>query len=181
MRNIAENVRSENMIPVVRARLAMVLQREGLRVTEIAAALNTTPAAVVQYLKGKRGRLVGRPAQLDRTIEALAERILELAKAGATTTQVATKLGLNYRAAQEYVEGLLGSSHLRKHLKSRNMVHELAEKGELFLAGLKAIKRDTDEVFSPPRPSTVLAEDQSRPYSPWRGSRPFRAPPETRQ
>src|SRR5207247_10580118 len=87
--------------------------------------------------------------------------ILELAKAGATTTQFARKLGLNYRAAQGYVEGLLGSSHLRKHLKSRNMVHELTEKGELFLAGLKAIKRDADEVFSPPRPSTVLAEDQS--------------------
>src|SRR6266480_1929200 len=82
MRNIAENVRSENMIPVVRARLAMVLQREGLRVTEIAAALNTTPAAVVQYLKGKRGRLVGRPAQLDRTIEALAERILQRVRSG---------------------------------------------------------------------------------------------------
>ena len=107
--------------------------------------------------------------------------ILELAKAGATTTQIARKLGLNYRAAQGYVEGLLGSSHLRKHLKSRNMVHELTEKGELFLAGLKAIKRDADEVFSPPRPSTVLAEDQSGPYSPWRGSRPFRAQPETRQ
>ena len=107
--------------------------------------------------------------------------ILELAKAGATTTQLARKLGLNYRAAQEYVEGLLGSSHLRKHLKSRNMVHELTEKGELFLAGLKAIKRDADEVFNPPQPSTVLAEDQSGLYSPWRGSRPFRAEPETPQ
>ena len=55
MRAITESVRSENMIPVVRARLAMSLKRQGLRVTEIAAALNTTPAAVVQYLKGKRG------------------------------------------------------------------------------------------------------------------------------
>src|SRR2546425_8625211 len=70
------------MIPVVRARLAMVLQREGLRVTEFAAALNTTPAAVVQYLKGRRGRLVRRPAQLDRTIEALAERILQRVRSG---------------------------------------------------------------------------------------------------
>src|SRR5205814_8523284 len=82
MRNIAENVRSENLIPVVRARLAIVLQREGLRVTEIAAALNTTPAAVVQYLKGKRGRLVARPAQVDRTIDALAERVLQRVRSG---------------------------------------------------------------------------------------------------
>jgi len=82
MRNIAENVRSENMIPVVRARLALALQREGLRVTEIASALNTTPAAVVQYLKGKRGRLVSRPSQVDRTIDALAERILQRVRSG---------------------------------------------------------------------------------------------------
>ncbi len=70
------------MIPVVRARLALALQREGLRVTEIASALNTTPAAVVQYLKGKRGRLVSRPSQVDRTIDALAERILQRVRSG---------------------------------------------------------------------------------------------------
>ena len=107
--------------------------------------------------------------------------ILEVAKAGATTTQFASKLGLNYRAAQGYVERLLLSGHLRKHLTSRDVLNELTEKGETFLDGLKAIKRDADEVFSPPRPSTVLAEDQSGRYSPWRGSRPFRAQPETRQ
>jgi len=82
MRNIAEGVRTENMIPVVRARLALSLKRQGLRVTEIATALNTTPAAVVQYLKGKRGRLVARPAQVDRTIDALAERVLQRARSG---------------------------------------------------------------------------------------------------
>ena len=82
MRNIAEGVRSENMIPVVRARLALSLKREGLRVTEIAAALNTTPAAVVQYLKGKRGRLNVRPAQVDRTIDALADKVLQRVRSG---------------------------------------------------------------------------------------------------
>src|SRR5207244_11980108 len=82
MRTIAEGVRSENMIPVVRARLAMSLKRQGLRVTEIAAALNTTPAAVVQYLKGKRGRLVARPAQVDRTIDVLADKVLQRVRSG---------------------------------------------------------------------------------------------------
>ena len=82
MRNIAEGMRSENMIPVVRARLALSLRREGLRVKEIAAALNTTPAAVVQYLKGKRGRMVARPAQVDRTIEALADKVLQRVRSG---------------------------------------------------------------------------------------------------
>src|SRR6266705_4942239 len=82
MRNIAEGVRTENMIPVVRARLALSLKRQGLRVTEIATALNTTPAAVVQYLKGKRGRLVARPSHVDRTIDALAERVLQTVRSG---------------------------------------------------------------------------------------------------
>ena len=82
MRIIAEGMRSENMIPVVRARLALSLRREGLRVKEIAAALNTTPAAVVQYLKGKRGRMVARPAQVDRTIDALADKVLQRVRSG---------------------------------------------------------------------------------------------------
>ena len=82
VRNIAEGMRSENMIPVVRARLALSLRREGLRVKEIAAALNTTPAAVVQYLKGKRGRMVARPAQVDRTIDALADKVLQRVRSG---------------------------------------------------------------------------------------------------
>ncbi len=82
MRNIAEGARSENMIPVVRARLAVSLRREGLRVKEIAAALNTTPAAVVQYLKGKRGKLVTRPPQMDRTIDALADKVLQRVRSG---------------------------------------------------------------------------------------------------
>src|SRR5256712_3827147 len=82
MRNIAEGIKSENLIPVVRARLALSLRREGLRVKDIATVLNTTPAAVVQYLKGKRGRLVSRPSQVDRTIDALAERILQRVRSG---------------------------------------------------------------------------------------------------
>src|SRR2546428_9987685 len=82
MRNIAEGIKSENLIPVVRARLALRLRRDGLRVKEIATALNTTPAAVVQYLKGKRGRLVARSAQVDRTIDALAERVFQRVRSG---------------------------------------------------------------------------------------------------
>src|SRR5438128_10090523 len=82
MRNIAEGIKSENLIPVVRARLALSLRREGLRVKDIATVLNTTPAAVVQDLKGKRGRLVARPAQVAGTIDALAERVLQRVGSG---------------------------------------------------------------------------------------------------
>ena len=106
--------------------------------------------------------------------------ILELARNGATTTLVARKLGLNYRAAQGYVERLLASGHLQKHLTTINMLHELTEKGEHFLVGLKTIKQDAREVFSLPRPSTILAQDQSSPGYQRRDRKRFRASLETR-
>ena len=107
--------------------------------------------------------------------------ILELARNGATTSLIARKLGLNYRTAQGYVERLLTSGHLRKHLTTSNMLHELTEKGEHFLVGLNTIKRDADEVFSPPRPSIVVSGDQSSLGYQRHGRRPSRVQPETPQ
>src|SRR5712692_3829577 len=117
MRTIPEGVRSENMIPVVRARLAMSLKRQGLRVTEIAAALNTTPAAVVQYLKGKRGRLVARPAQVDRTIDALADKILQRVRSG-------VREGVRMPELMEAADQIIIAS------KGRRMLEETTEKKE---------------------------------------------------
>ena len=107
--------------------------------------------------------------------------ILELARNGATTTLTARKLGLNYGTAQKHVERLVTSGHLRKHLRARDMLHELTEKGEQFLAGLKAIERDANEVFNPSLRSTVLVEDRASPYYLRRGTRPYHAPLETPQ
>jgi uncharacterized protein len=82
MRHVTENAKAENLIPVIRARIAIKLGHDGLRVKEIASALNITPAAVVQYLQGKRGRLGMRAAQTDRTIDALADKILQRTRSG---------------------------------------------------------------------------------------------------
>jgi len=117
MRTIPEGVRSENMIPVVRARLAVSLKRQGLRVTQIAAALNTTPAAVVQYLKGKRGRLVARPAQVDRTIDALADKILQRVRSG-------VREGVRMPELMEAADQIIIAS------KGRRMLEETTEKKE---------------------------------------------------
>jgi len=106
--------------------------------------------------------------------------ILELTSNGATASHIARKLGLNFRTAQRHVDRLLASGHLRQHLTVSSMLHELTEKGELFLAGLIAIRGDVDEVFSLPRPPTVLVEAQASPYYPRRGRTPFRAQSETR-
>src|SRR5437879_13136693 len=132
MRTIAEGVRSENMIPVVRARLALSVRLEGLRVTEIAAALNTTPAAVVQYLKGKRGRLVARPAQVDRTIDALAEKVLQRVRSG---MREGVRMPELMEAADQIIIASKGSKMLEEttQRQERQIVEVLRQRLELEL------------------------------------------------
>jgi uncharacterized protein len=82
MRQSKGIARAENLIPVIRARLAIEMRREGLRVKEIASALSITPAAVVQYIQGKRGELSVKVAQTDRTVDALAEKVVMRIRSG---------------------------------------------------------------------------------------------------
>jgi predicted transcriptional regulator len=132
MRNIAEGIKSENLIPVVRARLALSLRREGLRVKEIAVALNTTPAAVVQYLKGKRGRLVARPAHVDRTIDALAERVLQRVRSG---VREGVRMPELMEAADQIIIASKGSRILEETTEKREkqVVEVLRQRLELEL------------------------------------------------
>jgi predicted transcriptional regulator len=132
MRTVPEGVRSENMIPVVRARLAMSLKRQGLRVTEIAAALNTTPAAVVQYLKGKRGRLVARTAQVDRTIDALADKVLQRVRSG---VREGVRMPELMEAADQIIIASKGSRMLEETTEKREkqVVEVLRQRLELEL------------------------------------------------
>ena len=132
MRNIAEGVKTENLIPVVRARLALSLKREGLRVREIADALNTTPAAVVQYLKGKRGKLVGRPAQVDRTIDALADKVLQRVRSG---VREGVRMPELMEAADQIIIASRGSAMLGEITQKREkeVVEVLRQRLELEL------------------------------------------------
>ena len=120
------------MIPVVRARLALSLKREGLRVTEIAAALNTTPAAVVQYLKGKRGRLNVRPAQVDRTIDALADRVLQRVRSG---VREGVRMPELMEAADQIIIASKGNRMLEEttQRKEKQVVEVLRQRLELEL------------------------------------------------
>lgn len=120
------------MIPVVRARLALSLKRDGLRVTEIAAALNTTPAAIVQYLKGKRGRLIVRPAQVDRTIDALADKVLQRVRSGA---REAVRMPELMEAADQIIIASKGNKMLEEttQKKEKQVVEVLRQRLELEL------------------------------------------------
>jgi len=120
------------MIPVVRARLALSLKREGLRVKEIAAALNTTPAAIVQYLKGRRGRLTARPAQVDRTIDALADKILQRVRSG---VREGVRMPELMEAADQIIIASKGSKMLEQTTQKREeqVVEVLRQRLELEL------------------------------------------------
>ena len=65
----------ETLIPIIRARLALKLHQQGLKVKEIASALNVTQPAVTQYIKGRRGSAAVRLADLDRFVEPLADKL----------------------------------------------------------------------------------------------------------
>jgi predicted transcriptional regulator len=136
------------MIPVVRARLALSLRRQGLRVKEIAAALNTTPAAVVQYLKGKRGRLVARPAQVDRTIDALADKVLQRIRSG---MREGVRMPELIEAADQIIIASKGSKMLEEttQRQEKQIVEVLRQRLELEL---RASERCLD--------SAVKFEDQ---------------------
>src|ERR1035437_5077716 len=59
----------EKLIPVIRARLAEKLVKEGFRPKDAGAALNVTQAAVTQYLKGKRGGNMAALNSIDHLID----------------------------------------------------------------------------------------------------------------
>jgi predicted transcriptional regulator/rubrerythrin len=72
----------ERLIPVIRARLAERLVKEGFRPKEAAAALNVTQSAVTQYLKRKRGGSTPDLGSIDRLIDPLAEKLVKRLRSG---------------------------------------------------------------------------------------------------
>jgi uncharacterized protein len=81
-RHPAEFKSEERLIPMIRARLAERLVKEGFRPKEAAAALNVTQAAVTQYLKRKRGTNTAALASIDHLIDPLAEKLVKRLHSG---------------------------------------------------------------------------------------------------
>lgn len=109
MRQVTQISRGENLIPIIRARLSMKLQRQGLRVVEIASALSITPAAVVQYLQGKRGGASIKAAQVDPIVDELADKVLKRVRVGGTEGLRMAEL---LEAAEQLTIALRGSKVL---------------------------------------------------------------------
>ena len=60
--------RSRYLLPIIKRALVEELYKRGLKVKEIAELLGMTPAAVSQYLHGKRGRKI-RVKGIERLVE----------------------------------------------------------------------------------------------------------------
>src|SRR5207245_11598946 len=107
-------------------------RREALRVKDIATAIITSPAAVVQYLKGKRGRLVARPAQVDRTTDAVAERVLQRVRSG---VREGVRMAELMEAADQIIIASKGSRVLEETPRKREkqVVEVLRQRLELEL------------------------------------------------
>ena len=64
---------------------------------EIAAALNVTPAAVTQYLRGKRGRTLPESPALEPVISGLAEKVSQRIRAGMRGLEMAELVEAAYQ------------------------------------------------------------------------------------
>jgi predicted transcriptional regulator len=63
------------LLPAISAELVKELKRLGVKQAEIARMMGVTPAAVSQYVKGKRGRAIQFDAGIKKMITASAKRI----------------------------------------------------------------------------------------------------------
>jgi hypothetical protein len=77
-----ETMAEERLIPFIRARLAKKLVLEGFRTKDVAAGLNLTPAAVTQYVKGRRGADILNVGHVEKLIDPLAEKVAKRIRSG---------------------------------------------------------------------------------------------------
>ncbi len=64
---------SRIVLPAIRRAMALEMRRRGLSVSQIAELLETTPASVSLYLRGRRGRKVDVPRE---RIVAIVDKLL---------------------------------------------------------------------------------------------------------
>ncbi len=101
----------EKLLPLVRARLAEKLFRMDFKAKEISAVLRVTPAAVTQYLKGKRGNKLSGAGKHEQIIDALADRAAHRIRNGSGPLELVELLDAGYQ--------LLSAANSERILESR--------------------------------------------------------------
>lgn len=117
------SMNEETLIPIIRARLALKLHQQGLKVKEIATALNVTQPAVTQYIKGRRGNAAVKLSELDRFVEPLSEKLLSRNRMGLGGLETSEL----FETARQYMTMSSGTSSQAKGRmpSSRHSTHDI--------------------------------------------------------
>jgi predicted transcriptional regulator/rubrerythrin len=102
----------EQLIPLIRARLAERLVQEDFTIREIAAALNVTQPAVTQYLKKKRGKSFRYLNHLSSIVDPLSEKLARRIRSGLGGLEIAELLETGRQLMVINREGSSAASHL---------------------------------------------------------------------
>lgn len=78
MNKLPAKLSEEKLVPAIRSRIAVRLHSMGYRVRDIATVIGTTQPAVIQYLNGRRGLYTKDEGLLDKLIEPLVLRAVEM-------------------------------------------------------------------------------------------------------
>lgn len=138
----------ERMIPLVRAWVAKRLVEDKFRVKDVAKVLNITPAAVTQYVKGRRGRGLKELDRHQSVLEHLLEKAARRIRSGAEPIQMVELFDIIYQISVANS----GQELLKSRIKSdenREAVQLLKERLQLELIAaqrcLELTNRTNDE------------------------------------
>lgn len=66
-----------NVLPSIRADLAHKLNEKNLSQKEVAEKLDIAPSSISRYLKGKRGKKIELPPEIDQLLEEISQDLIE--------------------------------------------------------------------------------------------------------
>jgi len=116
----------ERMIPLLRAWVAKRLAKQGFRVRDIASVLSITPAAVTQYLKGRRGGKLNELDRFELVLDALVEKAAKRVRSNLGAIEMAEIMDVIYQisAASSGQEILQSKSAKPEHRESLKLLKE---------------------------------------------------------
>ena len=116
----------ERMIPLLRAWVAKGLAKQGFRVKDIAIVLNITPAAVTQYVKGRRGGNLNELTRFESVLDVLVEKAAKRIRGKLGGIEMAEIMDVVYQvsAASSGQELLQSQSAKPEHRESLKLLKE---------------------------------------------------------
>ena len=98
------------LIPALKRELAFALLKRNLKQKEIAKLLNSTEAAISQYLKGKRGNIVDMRKirkEIERSAENIVKKKSNLVREITKLVKIASKKGIKCKVCEKYNRAII--------------------------------------------------------------------------